>query len=371
LFDVIGTTYGAGDGSTTFNLPDLRGMFSRGWDCAGGTARGFDPGRVFGSTQGFAIQSHCHMVCATPGGAAVIEWQRPDTSTPIRLYPNGTTSSASTRTAGFTENTGGTETRPLNVAMLGIIKYELTYAPLTSSCGIPCACITGKGALITGTAAGTPVALPAGIKGSLLLPNTSCVLGVEWAAPGSNGQVLVACTACATGVTWQSGGNNRWITAGTVQSVGVSAILGSGAPGTAPTFTTTPINEVRYRQIGFKEWEVQTALFWTNGTSGQGWYAFTLPAGLQFDTTSAFQRPYTGFPNDALSWMFYGLPNSYARFSQNGASSYQQSTIIPYDATRYRIMIVGPNTDFWVDNYYSAGGAYNHSAKWSFTFTTP
>lgn len=25
LFDVIGTTYGAGDGSTTFNLPDLRG----------------------------------------------------------------------------------------------------------------------------------------------------------------------------------------------------------------------------------------------------------------------------------------------------------------------------------------------------------
>jgi hypothetical protein len=31
LFETIGTKYGAGDGSTTFKLPDLRGMFSRGW----------------------------------------------------------------------------------------------------------------------------------------------------------------------------------------------------------------------------------------------------------------------------------------------------------------------------------------------------
>ncbi|MCT7467142.1 tail fiber protein [Aliarcobacter cryaerophilus] len=30
LFDVIGTTYGAGNGSTTFNVPDLRGKFIRG-----------------------------------------------------------------------------------------------------------------------------------------------------------------------------------------------------------------------------------------------------------------------------------------------------------------------------------------------------
>lgn len=30
LFKVIGTTYGVGDGSTTFNLPDLRGVFARG-----------------------------------------------------------------------------------------------------------------------------------------------------------------------------------------------------------------------------------------------------------------------------------------------------------------------------------------------------
>lgn len=38
LFAVIGTTYGAGDGTTTFNLPDLRGRSVSGRDDMGGTA---------------------------------------------------------------------------------------------------------------------------------------------------------------------------------------------------------------------------------------------------------------------------------------------------------------------------------------------
>lgn len=38
LFTAIGTTHGAGDGSTTFNLPDLRGRVSAGKDDMGGTA---------------------------------------------------------------------------------------------------------------------------------------------------------------------------------------------------------------------------------------------------------------------------------------------------------------------------------------------
>ncbi len=50
LFAAIGTTYGAGDGTTTFALPDLRGEFVRGFD----DGRGVDGGRVFGSTQGDA-----------------------------------------------------------------------------------------------------------------------------------------------------------------------------------------------------------------------------------------------------------------------------------------------------------------------------
>src|SRR5258707_6849253 len=38
LFAVIGTTYGAGDGSTTFGVPDLRGRVPFGKDDMGGVA---------------------------------------------------------------------------------------------------------------------------------------------------------------------------------------------------------------------------------------------------------------------------------------------------------------------------------------------
>lgn len=56
LYAAIGTTFGSGDGSTTFNVPDLRGEFVRGWD----DARGIDSGRTFGSWQDGQNVSHTH-----------------------------------------------------------------------------------------------------------------------------------------------------------------------------------------------------------------------------------------------------------------------------------------------------------------------
>lgn len=53
LFDAIGTVWGAGDGATTFQLPDLRGYFLRVWD----DGRGVDVGRAFASAQQDAIQN--------------------------------------------------------------------------------------------------------------------------------------------------------------------------------------------------------------------------------------------------------------------------------------------------------------------------
>ena len=47
LFSAIGTLYGVGDGSTTFNVPDLRGEFIRGWD----NGRGADATRAIASKQ--------------------------------------------------------------------------------------------------------------------------------------------------------------------------------------------------------------------------------------------------------------------------------------------------------------------------------
>jgi phage-related tail fiber protein len=53
LFSAIGTTFGNGNGSTTFNLPDFRGEFIRAWDAG----RGVDAGRTLGSGQGDAIRN--------------------------------------------------------------------------------------------------------------------------------------------------------------------------------------------------------------------------------------------------------------------------------------------------------------------------
>lgn len=47
LFWRIGETYGAGDGVTTFQAPDARAEFFRGFD----DGRGVDAGREFGSAQ--------------------------------------------------------------------------------------------------------------------------------------------------------------------------------------------------------------------------------------------------------------------------------------------------------------------------------
>jgi len=104
LFARIGTTFGAGDGSTTFNLPDARGTFDRGWD----RGRGFDPGRTFGSYQTDDFKSHTH---------------------PMRVANNNSGSAGYYLPQGYsywgsnTEPAGGTETRPKNVAYLPIIKY--------------------------------------------------------------------------------------------------------------------------------------------------------------------------------------------------------------------------------------------------------
>lgn len=109
LFSAIGTTFGVGDGSTTFNVPDMRGYFPRGWVDNGSV----DSGRAFGSTQADAFASHTHTV------TAVTYTGYDDVIDTVSNYAS-TDASQKTFNSG---STGGTETRPKNVALLACIKF--------------------------------------------------------------------------------------------------------------------------------------------------------------------------------------------------------------------------------------------------------
>lgn len=78
LFGVVGTVFGAGDGSTTFAVPDLRGRGVFGVDGMGGSAAGrvttaisgID-GATLGAGGGSeAVQEHTHVAAVTDGGHA-------------------------------------------------------------------------------------------------------------------------------------------------------------------------------------------------------------------------------------------------------------------------------------------------------------
>ena len=104
LYAVVGDTFGAGDGTTTFNLPDLRGEFIRGFD--GG--RGADAGRVFGSFQADEFASHSHTGISGDAG-----------TDPARIGGGNRDVDTGTYT---TNAAGGVETRPRNIALNYIIK---------------------------------------------------------------------------------------------------------------------------------------------------------------------------------------------------------------------------------------------------------
>lgn len=105
-------SFGTGDGSSTFRLPDLRGDFIRSWD----NGRGVDIGRGIGTWQQDQLKAHNHnlTVRSLPGTS---------TSVPVEplLTENYTpdTTTSQLQISAF----GGMETRPRNVSLLACIKY--------------------------------------------------------------------------------------------------------------------------------------------------------------------------------------------------------------------------------------------------------
>lgn len=165
LFALIGVTFGAGDGSTTFNVPDFRAEFIRGLD----DGRGVDTSRALGAAQASQNLAHNHAITdpghnhshsdpghahsvsdpghthgiqrgGTGSGGPYASSSMPNTptnltddssahritaaGTGIGIYGAGTGMSNVAATTGISvQNNGGTEARPRNQALLFCIKF--------------------------------------------------------------------------------------------------------------------------------------------------------------------------------------------------------------------------------------------------------
>lgn len=140
LYAVIGDKCGQGDGSTTFELPDLRGRFLRGWDNSAGNDpdaasriamdgnTGAATGDNVGSYQADAFQGHYHNV----NGSSPNEYTyiRSGSVAPYNAPsgPGNLDRTANPISSPKTDGSNGTprttsETRPANLAVAYIIKY--------------------------------------------------------------------------------------------------------------------------------------------------------------------------------------------------------------------------------------------------------
>jgi microcystin-dependent protein len=128
LFSAVGTFWGAGDGTTTFNLPDLRGYFLRGVDDGAGKdpdAGSRSTGDQVGSLQTYATGlaasgalststagNHNHTVSHLPNDSS---WYEIAGSHYAEWNANGTQTSTDGLHSHTVSSGGDSETRPVNV----------------------------------------------------------------------------------------------------------------------------------------------------------------------------------------------------------------------------------------------------------------
>ena len=101
LYSVIGTTYGSGDGSTTFNLPDLREATPKGTGLSGKSSTHISSGGLsLGAFTNDRMKQHQHTykTITPPLTVVVVSWTGQGSGYPVigGDYINKTTSAAGT-----------------------------------------------------------------------------------------------------------------------------------------------------------------------------------------------------------------------------------------------------------------------------------
>ena len=128
---------------------------------------------------------------------------------------------------------------------------------------------------------------------------------------------------------------------------------------TNPTKGTTTSDNISYRQLGAKQWEVVLTYIQTvaDGVNGSGDYLFTLPNGLSFDATLPSQQIYTtNIGTNTYALMSYIIPSGSGLINNDSLGG--QVYPIVYDATKFRILTTtwGSAIQCWGSGYYALGG---------------
>lgn len=209
LFGKIGATYGAGDGSTTFNLPDYRGRFLRGHDAGAGidpdaasrTDRGDGTtGDSVGTKQGDAVDAHTHTASSASDGAHTHtggSYQNRSVGSsgfsvteaignPGTYGSSWTTSSDGSHTHNITvDSTGGNETRPVNIST----KWCILALP-ASAIILSAARQTASGGVTLANGANNNVAFVNGTNNKMRITGPTGAFSVTGlAAPADDGAI--------------------------------------------------------------------------------------------------------------------------------------------------------------------------------------
>ena len=155
----------------------------------------------------------------------------------------------------------------------------------------------------------------------------------------------------------------EWVSAGNITLTATT---------TNPTKGTTTSDNISYRRLGAKQWEVvmtyvQTA---TNGTAGTGDYLITLPNSLSFDTTLPSQQiTTTNIGTNTYALMTYIIPSGSGLINQGSVGG--QVYPLVYNATKFRILTTsyGSAIQCWGSGYYSTVDVPKIQLTFRFTST--
>ena len=142
---------------------------------------------------------------------------------------------------------------------------------------------------------------------------------------------------------------------------------------TNPTKGTTTSDNISYRRLGEKQWEIVMTYNQSSNTGaayGSGDYLVTLPNGLNFDTALPSQPIYTSnVGTNTWAHNAYVIPNCNGLITNNTVGGHLFPMV--YSATKFRILAItyGSGILCWGSGFYSVGGDIP-KIQLSFRFTS-